>query len=283
MAITFHSSPTRPIVRMLAAAVFAAALSVVVLAVAQPAAARDSNAPDGASQRWLPCDGWAMYHWLPFDRRLLMRRLGVSESELRDWLRIDHVRPLDALARKRGVDAAALRAELMQPWERKLSGARLAAVRENVDAMFTQGHLASHMLFHTFHHAGLAMASRQIFGVSISRYLKLRNKNATNRDLAISLGIRPATAARRMRAVVRHYLRVGRHRNLIVAAEARKMTRDVRANSRWWLGHKLENDHGVARSTARALRRTRGRTKRVCLVFAGPHDAAHQRGAAHGH
>ena len=53
-----------------AAAQAALVLLLTLLAIA-PAGAKDSHAPPAANDRWLPCEPWVMYHWLPFSERRL--------------------------------------------------------------------------------------------------------------------------------------------------------------------------------------------------------------------
>src|SRR4051812_26581850 len=91
-----------------AAILLAAAMGTLALAPA--AAPRDSDAPPGAGQKWLPCERWVMFHWLPFDEAFLYRTLHTTRREVHAWLKDDRRHTLGQLANRRGITAKALAA-----------------------------------------------------------------------------------------------------------------------------------------------------------------------------
>jgi hypothetical protein len=53
-----------------------------------PARARDSDAPPGAPDTWLPDEAWVGEHWIPYDERDLYRVLEIDQAGLVGWLRV---------------------------------------------------------------------------------------------------------------------------------------------------------------------------------------------------
>src|SRR4051812_17571646 len=145
--------------------VLAAVVVVILLGLPAAAAARDSHAPAGGSDNWLPCDAWVMFHWLPFDEAKLYALLGKSREDVRAWLRDDNHHTLAQLAARRGLTMREAAAAL----------ALNAGVLRNhtVDAL-TQGHLAQHVLFHYFHQPLIASRAASVFGVSPVEFRRLR-------------------------------------------------------------------------------------------------------------
>lgn len=142
-----------------------AALAVVsLLGLPASAAARDSHAPSGASDNWLPCDSWVMFHWLPFDEQRLYRLLGMSRDAVRAWLRDDNHHTLGQLFARRGMTEKRAAAAL----------APAGVLRNHTMDALTQGHLAQHVLFHYFHQPLIASRAARIFGVSPVRFRRLR-------------------------------------------------------------------------------------------------------------
>lgn len=133
-------------------AVALAALSASAALVA-PSAARDSEAPPHASHRWFPCEGWVMFHWLPYDEARLYRLLGIDRSRLRSWLRDDRRHTIAQLARRRGIAPEELALRLVRPWRDEVSPGRFRLLRRRALRTLTQGHLAQHIFFHPLHPA----------------------------------------------------------------------------------------------------------------------------------
>src|SRR5258705_8968865 len=112
-----------------------------------PAAARDSHAPAGASNYWLPCQAWVESHWLPYSEQRLLRVLGVSRPQLRAWVRDDDHHCLRQLAAKRGLTLTAAITRLVSPWRGRVSRARYVELARRARDTLTQRHLAQHVLF----------------------------------------------------------------------------------------------------------------------------------------
>lgn len=149
---------------MRARALVVAAATVFLLGVSAPAGARDSHAPPGAGDNWLPCDAWVMFHWLPFDEERLYSLLGMSRDRVRAWLRDDNHHTLAQLFARRGMTTRQAAAALAPP----------GVLRNHTMDALTQGHLAQHVLFHYFHQPAIASQAKRIFGVSPIRYRQLR-------------------------------------------------------------------------------------------------------------
>ncbi|MET0817943.1 MAG: hypothetical protein ABWZ67_10315, partial [Solirubrobacteraceae bacterium] len=60
--------------------------ATVVSAVTAPVRAQDPAAPPGADVRWLPCERWAMMHWVPFDERRLFAMLKITREQANAWI-----------------------------------------------------------------------------------------------------------------------------------------------------------------------------------------------------
>ncbi len=112
-----------------------------------------------------------MSSWLPYDQARLETLLHADRKELS----LDDRRSLGRLAAKRGYhDMPRLAAKLVQT-RRVSSGMRHVLIGRTLDTL-TQPHLARHVLFHPFHTSALAPAAKQVFGVSPTTFVCLRNK-----------------------------------------------------------------------------------------------------------
>lgn len=114
-----------------------------------------------------------MSSWLPYDQARLESVLHTDRTELSLWL--DDQRSLGQLAARRGFhDLEHLAVKLVQT--RVVSSRmRHVLIRRARDTL-TQPHLARHLLFHPFHTSALAPAAEQVFGVSPTDFVCLRNK-----------------------------------------------------------------------------------------------------------
>jgi hypothetical protein len=180
-------------------------VATLTLAAAEPVRAHDSLAPPAASHRWLPAEEWVSRHWIPFDERRLKRALGMRGRDLEAYLYNDH-RVLAALAESRGIGLEELADYLLEPWHSRVDVARLAILRERTVRLLTQGHLAQHVFFHTFHRAGLLSMSRTLFGTSPARFSRLRHEG----HLPLEIAVRSGLAARRVRSGIEDFLRANR-------------------------------------------------------------------------
>lgn len=169
----------------------AAAMAAVALSAA-PAAGRDSLAPAGSSDHWLPKEDWVYRHWLPFAQADLERELGLGPGQLEAFL-FDDRRTLVELARAKGMDPAALRDRLVAPVVSGLGPDRAAVVRERAWRVLTQGHLAQHLLFHPYHGLDVRANAPAIFGLTPRHYQHERLTGRTPLQLIAAHGGTRAT------------------------------------------------------------------------------------------
>jgi hypothetical protein len=177
--------------------------AVCVLAAVSPTAtAHDSLAPRGAPHQWLPVEEWVFRHWVPFDERALTRALKLRGHELEAYLYNDH-NALADLARWRGIGLNELTTRLLAPWGATLTERQRAVLRDHTLRLLTQGHLAQHVLFHTFHTVGLETMTRQLFGVTHPRFRALREQRNTPLTIARRHAISERTVIHGIRQVFR--------------------------------------------------------------------------------
>src|SRR3954447_9434962 len=164
----------RPLLALLAA--------LVLGAVPAAAHAADSHAPHGARGDWLPTDEWVMSQWLPYDEATLDHLLHTNRDELATWL--DDRRTLGQLARRRGFHSQrALAKRLVAARGQHMSAARRRMLEQRALDTLTQAHLARHVLFHIYHSPAVATAAPRVFGMSTTRYKKLRNTGLSPRRI----------------------------------------------------------------------------------------------------
>jgi hypothetical protein len=245
------------------------AAGCLLAALAIPATARDSGAPPGASHRWLPCEDWVMYHWLPYSERRLVRLLRLEPGELRRWLRNDRVHTIAQLARRRGIEPEELASRLVEPRRAGASEEWLAVLRERALRTITQGHLAQHILFHDFHHPGIALRARSIFGVPALEYRRLRLAGRAPAAIGRAHDRSRRTVARRTFATLRRFARLGVRSGAMPRAQADRLLRQQHAGLSWSLDARI--DKPSARRTGRIYRKRTLRPRRqlLCFLFAG--------------
>jgi hypothetical protein len=177
---------------------------LLILGCAVVAHARDTDAPAKAGDRWLPCEPWVMYHWLPFDSSALYAETGISRKQWHDYIAPDDdTHTLAKLIERRGEHPDKVVAKLMKRWEGRVSAARLAELTRRANALMTQGHLAQHVFFHYFHHPMLGIRARWIFNVSPGEYHQARMLGFTPREIAKHGGVPVARAVRRALVALR--------------------------------------------------------------------------------
>lgn len=159
-----------------------AGIAVLLLAVCDTAMARDTLAPRGAKDHWLPREGWVYRHWLPFSRADLERELVLAPGQLEAFL-FDDRRTLVELARAKGIDPGALRDRLVAPAAVGFTADQVAVLRERAWRVLTQGHLAQHLLYHPYHGINLNANAPSLFGLSPYKYLHLRLAGRTALEL----------------------------------------------------------------------------------------------------
>jgi hypothetical protein len=152
-------------------------LAFVLLAAAVPgtASAADSHAPKGARLDWLPSDEWVMSGWLPFDEARLDAVVKTDHAELTTWL--DDHRTLEQLAHEHGVQgsAATLARRLLAPRLAQVRPAMRPVLQRRAQDVLTQAHLSRHVIFHVFHTPAIPHAAKGIFGMSPTRFRRLRD------------------------------------------------------------------------------------------------------------
>ena len=249
----------------------AALLGLVMLLAlglgAAPAAARDSEAPRGASHRWLPCEDWVMYHWVPYDERRLFRLLRVRRATVLRWLRDDRHHSLAELARRRGRDPERLADALVAPWTGRVTPEHHAELRRRALRTLTQGHLAQHLSFHPFHQPAIALRARLLFGVPALSYQRQRLLGRSPAHIAALRGRSRRVLARRAMAVFRTTGEVGVARGWTPRAQARRLVRRQRVGLSHWLDSTISKPGFDGR--ARGPRTLRPRTRLLCRLFTG--------------
>jgi hypothetical protein len=215
------------------------------------AVAHDSLAPPGAPHTWLPDEDWVMHHWVPFDERALTSRLGLRPRELEAYLYDDH-RPLDQLARARGIDPAQLRDELVEPWRPLVGPERFDLLRGRTERMLTQPHLAQHVLFHVFHAGMLDHDPRGTFGLPPATARQLRLDGLTPAEIAARGGIPVARTQALLLHFFRHERDEGVQRQAAWPAESERILDRQAARLPCWLhsprlGGDPANPYGKAR------------------------------------
>lgn len=165
--------------------------------------AKDSHAPAGAGERWLPCEPWVMYHWLPFDAGRLYKLTGTTRDQWRDFIRDDKRHNLAQFIAGKGQDPEVVASRLMSRWQGRVSARRYAELDRRTHELLTQGHLAQHVFFHFFHHPALALRARWIFNVSPEQYHEARMAGFTPREIARHGRVPVARAVRRAFVVLR--------------------------------------------------------------------------------
>ena len=163
---------------------------LVWLVAAASATAQDSEAPPGASQRWLPCERWVMEHWLPYDERRMFRMLRLTREEARVWISDDLHHSFAQLVRRRGLTLDVAVDRLVVPWTRGLGGVRRNVLRARAMSTLAQSHLSQHVLFHEFHHPAVGAEAWQV-----SQYVADAVSEASARRLLARRDRRPRRTA----------------------------------------------------------------------------------------
>jgi len=216
------------------------ALAVLVaLAVAAAGAqGADSLAPAGAAHNWLPKEGWVWMHWLPFEEPELARALGTTSAAIRAYLSDDdHV--LATLASRRHEDVKALARYLTRRFDGRVPAKRLAALRWRAERMLTQGHLAQHVLYHTFHGPAVPAHSQQLFGITRDAFIAARQQGLSPRQLAAREHRDPATVRAGVAALLADEARQGVRSLSQSGAQAKRMLARQTADLDCWMASPL--------------------------------------------
>jgi len=245
-------------------------VALACLALAPGAAARDSLAPPGAGDRWLPCEDWVMFHWLPFDEARLLGLLRLREPQLRAYLRDDREHTLAQLAAARGYTTDALADALVAP--RAGAGAGTASVlRERTVRVLTQGHLAQHVLFHRFHQPAIGVRARWLFGVRPLAYRRARLSGLAPGTIARHHGRDPHRLALRVISLLRRSAAAGVAGGAVSRTQASRFLRGQRVQLRHWLRTPIRRP-GVGADAPRPTGPLAG-PQLLCHLFAGRDEA----------
>jgi hypothetical protein len=262
----------------------AAIVAVALCAVAvTPAMAHDPSAPPGALHSWLPKRDWVMQHWLPFDETRLYAVLGVDNVFLERWLRDDH-RTIAELARSRaGIGPHALARRLVASEPASVA----PTLRRRTYRVLTEGHLAQHVFFHTFHGTRALERTQQIFGVDRRSFKRMRQSGMTPVQIGRRGGRTPAQVRSGMLGQLRSISALGVRRREHSRREAGHMLRRRTAVLSCFLRRPLagldpdspfgerDNGHGPHARTARpglspASKQVRARKSPRCCWFEPP-------------
>lgn len=190
----------------------------------------DSPAPPGAQHNWLPKEGWVWMHWLPFEEPELAAALGTNAA-IRSYLSDDrHV--LGVLALRHGWRVGLLARFLTRRLVGRVTRSRLADLRWRTERVLTQGHLAQHVLFHSFHGPAIPAHAEQLFGVSRRTYVAARQAGLTPNALALRDG-RPSSA---VRSGVLRILTGEADEGVCTGSESRSQSPRMLAGQRRYLG-----------------------------------------------
>jgi hypothetical protein len=151
------------------------------------AQARDSDAPPGAPNTWLPAEPWVGEHWVPYDERDLWRVLRIDRAGLVDWLAPER-RNLAGLARARGYTPSAAVDAIMRPQRDRLSARRYLLLRSRAMRTFTQTHLSVHLFFHPLHDDSFQRVLPRVLGVGYGEMGRLVKQGLSLYEIAARHG-----------------------------------------------------------------------------------------------
>ena len=178
-----------------------------------------------------------MFHWLPFDERLLHAKLGLSRERVLDWMRDDRRHTLAQLGERRGLPAPRLARELVAAWAPVDNRAELTARALRV---LTQGHLAQHVLFHYFHDPGIGLRAARIFGADPLEFQWRRLRGEPPALIAAAYGRRRASVRRSALRALRADALAGVTRGATPDRQARRWLAYERLGLRHWLDSSIE-------------------------------------------
>lgn len=227
---------------------------------------QDPLAPAGADPRWLPCEDWVMYHWIPYDERQLFTMLATDRAAVERWLEDDDVHTLEQLVRRRGLDPDAVARELVSAWAGEVSAEQRASLVDRAMRTLTEGHLAQHLFFHFAHYPAVALRARTVFGISPLRYQRFRLSGWTPSEIARHHGRTPASVRRLALPILRDGARSGVAGSQTPRAQAQRLLELQRAGMSAWLKQRIRPYGRVRRMDVPVLR---SRKELACWLFAG--------------
>lgn len=199
-----------------------------------PALARDSLAPVGAGDRWLPQESWVTHHWLPYDEHRLLRKLRLSRIALLKWLRDDRHHQVSQLLHARGLRVGVVADYLVAPWSGEIERSQYARLRDRARRTLTQGHLAQHVFFHYLHQSEITAHAVEVFGATPAEYKRLRAVGYTPAEIGALHGRRRSSVAGAILSVCRLSAQAGVSTRETPARQAARFLRRQRsARSRY--------------------------------------------------
>lgn len=225
--------------RFLARPVVISLTVFLLLASTITAYANDSDAPAGANQRWLPCENWVMYHWLPFREDLFFKLTGITRSELKGHLYENDTSTIGELVVRHKKDPNKIVAQLMKRWDGRVSARQFAELTRRSNALMTQSHLSQHVFFHLFHDPAIGLKARWIFNVTPGDYHQARMTGWSPREIAKHGGVSVRQAVRRTMSVLRAEQESGVKRHQTTRAAARLFLHRQQAWTSTWLAQDI--------------------------------------------
>jgi len=140
-----------------------------------------------------------MSGWSPIDETRLQRLTGIDRGELDRWL--NNHRSLGRLVTAHGVpDLRAFAIRLTAPHcvARQPRPVSCRELRHRAADMFSQPHLARHVLFHVYHSHVLTMHTQWLFGLPREGYADARARGESPLQIAMSSGIDERTLTARL-------------------------------------------------------------------------------------
>ena len=201
-----------------------------------------------------------MFHWLPYDEARLYRLLRTDRAAVRRWLRDDRRHTLGQVARRRGLEPEGLADALVPSGD--------PVLRQRALRTITQGHLAQHVLFHSFHQPAVALEARRIFGVSALDYRRLRLNGRSPASIGARHDRSRELVARRTMSVLRATAARGARSGAMPRVQARRLLRQQRGQLSAWLDSRIRKPGARWRGHNYRVRRL-PRSRLVCFLFAG--------------
>ena len=240
MSARTHAHANRSLRLVLGAFVVGVVLATLVASASASASTppADSLAPRGAQHNWLPKEGWVWMHWLPFEESELAAALGTDAAGIRRHL-TDDTHVLATLARRRGWRVKPLARHLTRRFDGRVAPKRLAALRYRAERMLTQGHLAQHVLYHTFHGPGVPAHALPLFGITRDLFLAARQAGLSPAEIARRGGRDPATVRAGIVRLLVDEARQGVRTRSQTKAQSLRMLARQRSSLNCWIASPL--------------------------------------------
>lgn len=244
-----------------------AAGSIAAAQGSEPArSTQDPLAPVGAGPRWLPCEDWVMYHWVPYDERRLFSMLATDRAAVELWLEDDDIHTLAQLIRRRGLDPGDVAQDLVSAWAGDAPARHQALLVDRALRTLTEGHLAQHVFFHLAHYPAVALRARTVFGIAPLSYQRFRLAGWTPSEIAGHHGRTSARVRRLTVPILRDGARAGVAGLETPPAQAQRVFSLQRSNLAAWLEQRIRPPGRVPRMDVPVLR---SRKELACWLFAG--------------